>query len=239
MKIVVNIIALTLALGGASASGEPADPPPTQTTGDPQWQQDFNLSARTLVTTGRNPYFVLETGFQLTLANQEEKLLITVLDQTEEVMGHTTRVVEEREWESGTLVEISRNFYALDQETGDIFYFGEDVDNYEDGVVANHGGTWRAGVAGAKPGLFLPGAPEPGLKFYLEFAPGLAMDHAEVVSLQVTMETPAGIFENCLKTQEGSDLDPSDLEFKIYAPAVGLLQDEDLVLVSYGFAPDR
>ena len=48
-----------------------------------------------------------------------EKLIITVLDETKDVYGVTTRVVEEREWKNGELYEVSRNFYAIDSETND------------------------------------------------------------------------------------------------------------------------
>ena len=46
---------------------------------------------------------------------------------------------------NGELVEVSRNFYARCTQTGDIYYFGEDVDIYEDGVVVSHDGAWLAG----------------------------------------------------------------------------------------------
>jgi len=36
--------------------------------------------------------------------------------------------VEEREEVDGELKEISRNFFAICREHGDVFYFGEEVD---------------------------------------------------------------------------------------------------------------
>ncbi len=58
----------------------------------------------------------------------EIEVIVSVLDETEMVDGVLTRVVEERESEDGELVEVSRNFWALCTETGDIFYFGEGVE---------------------------------------------------------------------------------------------------------------
>ena len=81
-----------------------------------------------MVPTGSNPYFILEPGYQSILEGRGEKLAISVLDDTVEIDGVTTRVVEEREWKSGNLIEVSRNFFAIDPETADVFYFGEDVD---------------------------------------------------------------------------------------------------------------
>ena len=61
------------------------------------------------------------------------------------------------------------------------------------------------------------------------------MDRAEILSNKETFETPAGKFENVLKTKETTPLDPLEKEFKLYAPGVGLIQDENMLLVKYGY----
>jgi hypothetical protein len=71
------------------------------------------------------------------------------LNETKVVDGVETRVVEENESDKGKPVEISRNYFALDKQTGDVYYFGEDVDIYKDGKVSSHEGAWLAGVHGA------------------------------------------------------------------------------------------
>lgn len=203
---------------------------------DDSWQKEFGLSERTLVPTGKNPYFILEPGFQQTLEGKTAKLLVTVLNETKEVQGITTRVVEEREWKNGALVEVSRNFFAIDPETNDVFYFGEEVDMYKNGKVDNHSGAWLAGTDGATAGLIMPGEPAMGMKYYQEIAPRVAMDRAEVVGIDVTFETPAGSFSKCLKTKEGTALNPQEKEYKTYAPGIGLIQDQKLLLTGYGFS---
>lgn len=80
------------------------------------------------------------------------------------------------------------------------------------------------------PGLVLLGA-----RYYQEIAPKVAMDRAEIVSLNETKQTPAGAFTNCLKTEETTPLEPKGKEYKLYAPGIGLIQDEDLLLTKYGF----
>jgi hypothetical protein len=216
----------------ATGCGSPGNPGRMSTS---QWQEEFGLSERNLVPTGRNSYFILEPGFQLILESSNEKLAVTVLDETKEVEGVTTRVVEEREWKNGELKEVSLNFFAIDERTKDVFYFGEDVDMYEDEKVADHSGAWLTGKGGAKAGLAMPGKPRPGMKYYQEMAPGKAMDRAVVVKLDDMLETPAGVFSNCLLTKEGSSLNPFEIEFKTYAPDIGLIQDEKLLLTQYGF----
>lgn len=199
------------------------------------WQKEFGISERTLVPTGRNQYFILEPRFQLVLESENEKLAITVLDETREVDGVVTRVVEEREWKKGNLVEVSRNFFAIDPETADVFYFGEEVDMYNEGKLSSHQGAWLAGRNGARAGLMMPGKPKPGMKHYQEIAPGVAMDRAEIIDLDQTLKTPAGSFSKCLKTREGTSLNIFEKEFKTYAPGIGLIQDQTLLLTGHGF----
>jgi hypothetical protein len=199
------------------------------------WQEEFGISKCNLLTTGRNPYFVLEPGFQLILEGGDTKLQITVLDETKTVDGVVTRVVEEREWKKGELYEVARNYFAMCAETKDVFYFGEDVDYYEKGKVVKHDGSWLAGIKGNRAGLIMPGTPKVGMKYYQEIAPGIAMDRAEIVSLDETCKTPAGTFSKCLKVKEGSAIELFAKEYKYHAPGIGLVRDEDLRLVKHGF----
>jgi hypothetical protein len=209
---------------------------------DSSFKYDFDLSERSLVPTGRNDFFILEPGFQMTLertvnlsGKTHGKLIITVLDETREVDGVLTRVVEEREWKNNELYEVARNFYAIDEQTGDVFYFGEEVDFYKSGKITNHKGAWLAGEDDATAGLIMAGKPEVGMKYYQEFAPDKAMDRAEVINLDDVLETPAGTFTDCLKTKEGTALNKKVKEYKTYAPGIGLIQDQKLLLISYGF----
>lgn len=217
-------------LGAVECGASPAQEPVAS-----EWRQEFGIYERSLVTTGRSMYFVLEPDFQLVFEGKDAKLVITVLNDTMDVGGILTRVVEEREWESGNLVEVSRNFFAMDKDTKDVFYFGEDVKEYKDGKISGQSGSWRANTDDAKAGQIISGAPKIGMKYYQEIAPGLAMDRAEVISLSEKVKTPAGTFDECLKTREGSALKPMEKEFKLYAPGIGLVQDGDMLLVKYGF----
>jgi hypothetical protein len=199
------------------------------------WQEEFNLAGCTMTTTGRSPYFVLMPGFQLVLEGGDTRLAVTVLDETKTLDGVLTRVVEEREWKNGRLYEVSRNYFAMCEQTKDVYYFGEDVDYYENGKVVKHDGTWHAGVNGNRPGLIMPGNPKVGMRYYQEIAPLVAMDRAEVVSITETCVTPAGTFSGCLKVKETSAIEFWAKEYKYHAPGIGLIRDEDLELVRYGF----
>jgi len=197
----------------------------------------FAVDKADLASVGTNRFFVLVPGFQAVLEGKDggkpAVLTITVLPETKRVDGVETRVAEEREMVNGQLVEVSRNYFAISRRTGDVFYFGEDVDDYRDGKVTGHGGAWLSGVGGARFGLIMPGAPRRGARYYQEIAPKVAMDRAEVVSLGEKFTTPAGKFLSCLKTRESSALE-SGREFKYYAPGIGLIYDGGLKLTRYG-----
>jgi hypothetical protein len=199
------------------------------------YEDEFGISQCKLSTTGRNDYFILEPGYQLVLEGDGERLQITVLEETKVVAGVTTRVVEEREWNGGNLKEVSRNYFAFCEQTRDVFYFGEEVDNYKNGKVDNHKGSWLAGVDGNRPGLIMPGTPKVGMKYHQEIAPGVAMDRATIVSLDETCTVPAGTFKRCMKVRESSALELFASEYKYHAPGIGLVRDEDLRLVRHGF----
>jgi hypothetical protein len=200
------------------------------------WQQTFVVSPADLASVGENPYFVLKPGYRLTLEGTEGgkavRLVISVLDETKTIGGIEARVVEERETENGALVEVSRNYFAIHKTTKDVYYLGEDVDIYKDGKVVDHEGTWLHGMSRARFGLMMPAAPVVGQRYYQELAPRIAMDRAEVLSLEARLVTPAGTFERCLETEESTPLE-SGKERKLYAPGVGLIKDGTLQLVSF------
>lgn len=232
--IVLASTFLTAALGCASRG---ADAKKTSSDG---FLERFGEDERDFVSEGENPYFSLKPGHTLELKGKEDgkplSLVIHVLPQTRRFGSVETRVVEERESHDGVIVEISRNYFAISKRTRNVYYFGEDVDMYKNGKVVNHEGSWLHGEHGARFGLFMPGTAAVGERFQQEIAPGAAMDRCEIVSVSETVETPAGIFQNCVKVKETTPLEPDAVEYKYYAPGVGLLVDGSARLVKTGAA---
>lgn len=196
-----------------------------------EFTMEFGVDKNELTSTGVNPYFNLTPGYQLVLEDEDGRLQITVLNETKTVDGVETRVVEEREWEDGNLAEVSKNFFAISKRTNSVFYFGEEVDIYENGKVTKHEGGWLAGQNGARFGLIMPGQVLLDAKYYQELAPGKAMDRAEIEDIDETVETPMGVYKNCLVTEETTPLEPNEKEKKYYAAGVGLIQEEGMKLV--------
>src|SRR3954467_1292224 len=194
------------------------------------WRSTFDVSKADLLPTGTNPYITMQPGRVLKLAHGHDTLTVTILSDTQQVDGVTTGVLEERETKDGKLVEVSRNFFATDKNTGDVYYFGEDVDNYKDGKIVDHESEWHAGEKGARFGLMIPGKPKVGDKFYQEIAPKVAMDRVEIVSTDEELKTPAGTFK-CLHLKETTPIE-SEVSHKFYAPGVGMVKDDDFALIT-------
>lgn len=183
-----------------------------------------------------NVFFPLVVGEQFVLEGDDDgeliHLEITVLDETEDIEGITTRVLEEAEWIDGELAEVSRNFFAQ-ADDGTVCYYGEDVDIYEDGVVVSHEGAWRAGVDGALPGIFMPGNPQIGDIYANEYAAGVAEDQAEVIEMDDPISVPAGDFDETLTTEECNPLAEAEKDIKVFVRGMGLAIDGPSELISY------
>jgi hypothetical protein len=198
------------------------------------WQSVFPIDKKTLGVKGSNPYFNLTPGYQLSYQHGNEADTLTVLNETKLIDGVETRVVEDRETRNGELIELTRDYYAIDSVTNDVYYFGEDVDVYKHGKVAGHQGSWLSGVKGAKFGLMMPGNPGAGRRFFQELAPGVGKDRAEIVSTNEKITTPAGTFENCVHVVETSKMEKGMADHKWYAAGVGQVKDAEMVLARYG-----
>jgi len=193
------------------------------------WRDHFDVQKADLLPTGNNPFITMQPGRVLHLRHGKDSLTVTILPETTVVDGVTVGILEERETKNGTVVEVSRNFMATDRNTGDVYYFGEDVDNYKHRQVVDHESAWRAGVNGARFGLMVPAKPAAGQKFYQEIAPRVAMDRVEVVSTDESVKTPAGVFEHCLHLRETTPLE-ADVSHKYFAPGIGMIKDDEFEL---------
>lgn len=231
-------VALLLALPAVS---------PAQDEGIDGFTTDFFIENCSFSSRGRdNPFWSLNPGDESVLAGEEDgaeiEVEIEVLNETELIefttehgvpMSVRARVIEERESEDGEIVEISHNWYARCRGTNDIFYFGEEVDIYEDGEIVSHDGAWRAGEDGAQPGIIMPGTFLLGSKYYQEIAPDEALDRADHTAMGLDFESPAGSFERCVQVIETTPLEPGDESEKVYCPGVGLVFDNGIELEEY------
>ena len=155
----------------------------------------------------------------------ETRLESRVLPETTVVDGVTVLVLEEKAYEDGELVELALDYFAQ-HTNGDVYYFGEAVDNYEDGALKDHHGQWRSGEDGAVAGIYIGASPAVGTTYEQELAPGIAEDKSEVLAVGETVRAPAGTYTDCVKTRDYTPLEPGVEETKWHCAGVGLVREE-------------
>ncbi|HSR89927.1 MAG TPA: hypothetical protein VLK88_01370 [Gemmatimonadales bacterium] len=178
-----------------------------------------------------NPLFPLPLGRRLIYRGTEDDLPETVV--TDITLGHKTilgvpvTVVLDRVFLNGELKEKTFDWYAQDKE-GNVWYFGEDTKEYDNGKVVSTAGSFEAGKNDAKAGIIMRVHPKLGQVTPQEFAPGVAEDKARVLDLNATITVPYGTFTHCLKQEEFTALEPDALENKYYCPGVGIVNELDV-----------
>jgi hypothetical protein len=154
-------------------------------------------------------------------ANSLIRNVVTVTDQTKQIMEVNCTVVHDIVTVDGIIEEDTNDWYAQDKD-GNVWYFGEFATQFQDGLPVGHEGSWEADVNGAKPGIVMLADPLPGQSYRQEFQKGVAEDMAKVLNLNSMASVPYGDFKDCLLTKEWSPLEKGVVEYKFYAPGVGL-----------------
>ena len=176
-------------------------------------------------TTVDNPYLPFEVGAVHVLEGLEGgtdpiKLQLTVLDETQDVDGVTTRVVEELVWEDQVPAGTQRH-YVVQAEDGTVCFYGTEGAGTEE--------EWIAGENDAVPAILMPAHPATGMVFDVVHAPPSDVEPVEVTNVGDSVDTPAGTFDDTvtLLTEE------SGPTRKKYARGVGLIDDDGVVLTEY------
>jgi hypothetical protein len=229
-KICLAATTAALAALGVSASnaaaGAPSCPLPTFGPGPSYHPQikpaDFSPSVT-------NPLFPLKPGRTLVYTGtKDEKNALNMVDttsRTKVIDGVTTRVVEDRLYLDNVLEERTSDYYAQDR-CGNVWYFGEDTATLDPhGHVISTDGSFRAGVDGAQPGVFMQAHPEVGRRFRQEWYQGQAEDTFKVLDLSARVTVPYGTFKHALKTQETTALEPAVVDNKYFAKGIGEVKE--------------
>lgn len=184
-----------------------------------------------------NPYFPVVPGTKYTYRTAgidpetderfTERNVVQATSDTRVLAGATTRPVHDQVFRSdGMLKEDTTDHYAHD-DGGNVWYFGEDVTNYEYDdrgrlVETTHEGSWLAGVDGAQAGVLMEAAPRAGTRYYQEFAPANdVLDTGVGVAVGGQTRVPAGRFRNVFRKEETTVIEPIGLANKFYDPGVG------------------
>jgi hypothetical protein len=171
-----------------------------------------------------NPYFPLTPGTTFVYEGQTEQGFehdeFAVTHRTRIILGVRCVEVHDTVMTDGQVTEDTLDWFAQDRD-GNVWYFGENTHELEDGLITTIDGTFVAGVNGDKPGIIMKAHPAIGDFYRQEFSLNNAEDFAQTVSLSQSVHVPAGTFHNCLKSKETTPLETDLLEYKFYAPGVG------------------
>jgi hypothetical protein len=209
-------------------STSPSATPTPSPAAMPQGSDPVELDAADFVSTIDNPFWPMAVGSkwvyrETDAEGTEQRVEVTVSEDTKEIIGITATVVHDVVSEDGDLVEDTLDWYAQDA-AGNIWYLGEDTKEYENGEVVSTEGSWTAGVDGALPGIIIPAEPAVGMAYRQEYYAGEAEDAAEVLSLDEHVDVPFGSFDDVLMTKDFTPLDPDVVENKFYARGIGPVQ---------------
>ena len=181
-----------------------------------------SFSDPTLITNPLFPISELTQVIQLGVdAGESLRVEATLLPETKTIDWNgqpvETLVSQYVAYLDGRIVEVANDFYAQ-ADDGAVWYFGEDVFNYEDGVVANTDGTWLAGKDGP-PGMIMPTDPQVGDVYRPENIPGFVFEEVTVKATDQTVDGPQGPVKGAIVIQEL--LMDGTLEEKSFAPGYG------------------
>jgi hypothetical protein len=135
------------------------------------------------------------------------------------VNGRTIQTNESQyvAWLGGRLHEVALDWYAQ-ADDGSVWYLGEDVFNFEDGVIADREGTWRAGRDGTA-AMIMPASPRVGDVFRPENSCPIVFEEVTVKSIGITVAGPSGPVPGSIVVSE-LHMDGSR-EDKTFAPGYG------------------
>ena len=128
-----------------------------------------SLDPANFTSTIDNPWLPMVPGttliFEGTKDDQRAVDTFEITSETKVIAGVTCVVVRDTLTLDGKLHEKTEDWYVQDRQ-GNVWYFGEQTAVYDAaGNITSTSGTWQAGVAGARPGIFMPADPKIGQSF--------------------------------------------------------------------------
>ena len=178
-----------------------------------------------------NRYYPLTEWDRCELRGREDgervRVIRKLLDRTwtfkHEGRRFRAAVIEDKAFENGELVERTLDYFAQG-DGGTVYYLGEHVDNYKNGKVVNHNGTWLFGRHTDRMGIGMPARPRVGSRWRHEDVPGITTESDEVVAILKKVTVRGKTYRNVLKVRELIRPE-NEAEVKLYAPGVGNISE--------------
>ena len=221
-----NATASTAATGEGGSKTIPQPVVPSDIPVAPQSERvDLSMPTFSDPTNVTNPLFPI--------SKQDSVLMLGHVDgkpfRTEVTLLPETRIVEWQGQRIETLVsqytayldgriqEVAYDLYAQ-ADDGSVWYFGEDVADFEDGAIVTKEGTWIVGKDGPA-AMIMPANPKVGDVYRTENTPGIAFEEVTVKAVDKTLDGPLGPVKGGLVAEE-LHMDGST-EDKTFAPGYG------------------
>jgi hypothetical protein len=227
----VALAPVAVALGCGSSSGNAATAQPAgsaKTTNPAPVQGTYSptIDPANFVSRVDNRYLPFKPGTTLRFKGVAENGTTPQADvefvthRTKRILGVDTTVVLDTVSSRGKPVERTNDWYAQDRQ-GNVWYFGEDARDFQNGHFVKASDSWEAGVDGAQPGIVMEAHPKRGDAYRQEYYPGHALDKGKVLGTAGPVKVPYRTFGTTLSTVETSGLEPGAAEKKYYAVGVG------------------
>lgn len=205
---------------------------------DPQTFVDFKTIVEGKTTFVPNEYFPLIPGttriYRVTDSGGDpiEEIKVEILREFKEILGVNCIVVRDRVWEfdengEKQIIEDTIDWYAQDL-AGNVWYFGEIVQDFTDGELVSIDGSFKAGRDFDKAGFIMLAVSKAGDLYRQEFSLGNAEDMGEVLGYVKSLKVGSEIYTNVLKINAFNPLSPGSFEHKYYAPGVGAVLEENV-----------
>jgi hypothetical protein len=177
-----------------------------------------------------NPWFPLRPGtvfeYHGVKDGKRARDVLTVTHRHRSILGVRATAIRDRLYLNRRLAERTTDWYAQDK-AGNVWYLGESTATLDRrGRVLSTEGSWRAGVHGARAGIYMPAHPTPGQAGRQEYYPGHAEDQFKVLSVTASVDSPAVSSHHALLTQETTRLEPGTLDHKLYVRGIGDVREE-------------
>jgi hypothetical protein len=209
LVVAIAVGALAVGLSGASTSGAKG----------PRFSDPRNID---------NPYLPITTRKQCEHRGEEvdgtkTRSVQTVLDRTRRFVVNGQKVdavvVRDQAYKNGELVEIAYDYFAQ-SDRGTVYYLGEHVNNYENGKLVDHHGTWLLGVHTDVPGVAMPAHPRLDGRHRFEDVPGVTYESNKVEEVGMRAKVAGKLLNRVIRISEFIQPE-GEMEQKLYAPGLG------------------
>ncbi len=182
-----------------------------------------------------NPYLPITKFHRCVLAGNDQgqhlRIVRSLQSRTKsfDLNGQVVKaaVVSDRvtDVKAGRMIEKTTDYFTQDK-AGNVYYFGEDVDEFKPGHPVSHEGQWRLGRDTQTPGILMPAHPKLGNSFKSEAVPGIAVEKDSVVATGKTKVVRGHLYRHVIRIREHATTPkPGEIEFKNYAPRTGVITE--------------